>query len=135
DMSAAFLPGKPSEHGNRKSRGQGHVGRSCVSKANHAGGGGDHQSAIKFEARTKTAKEQIYGNHPQGSVEPRRNAHDPISNAKKTVRDHRLPIVENRLLQPRLSSKHWSNPVIAGKHFTRDLRVTRFVGSQQPEVV
>src|SRR5208282_3448381 len=64
----------------------------------------------------------------------RRQACGPIAHAEDAVGQHRLPVVERRLLQPRFASERGCNPVVARQHLVGDLSVARLISANQSKV-
>ena len=48
-------------------------------------------------------------------------------NAKDAVGENSTPV--DRFFKPRRAVEHRGYPVMPGQHFTRDLRITRFIGT------
>ena len=116
-----------------KAGGQRHVGRRGVGKSNHGGATRGDQGAIEFTARPETAKKKVDGRDEHRCVERARQAGSPIADAGGTERHHRLPVIKDRLFEPRFALQRRGDPIGAIEHFARDLRVAGFVGADQSE--
>ena len=55
--------------------------------------------------------------------------------AKLAEGEHGAPVVERRLLQPRLPPQDGRDVVVAGEHLARNLCVAWFVGPDQPQTI
>src|SRR5437899_208155 len=128
-----FVPCVPAEQCDGESGGQRHVGRSGTCKSNDGGATSRDEGAVEFTAGSKPAEEEVDGCDEHGGVEGGGHAGGPVRNAEGAERQHRLPVVQHRLFQPRLALQRRRNPIGAIEHFARHLRVTWFVGAEQTE--
>ena len=58
-------------------------------------------------------------------------ARRPVVHAKVFEGEHRPPVVEGGLFQPRLAIQDWGNKVVPCQHFPGDLRVARLIRANQ----
>jgi len=124
-------PCVPREHRNYESRCERHVHRSRVRVANNSRRARQHQGCIDRTKRTEPLQKPINREDQHGCVKDRRQSRGPVTYAKYRVRDHRLPVIKRRFLQPRSSAQSRRDPIVTCKHFTRDLRIARFISADQ----
>ena len=130
---SAFVPGVPGKQCDGKAGGERHVGRGGVRKSNHTGATSRNERAVQFTARPEAAQEKINGGNQQGRVKGGGHARSPVADAGDTERQHRLPVIQHWLFQPRFALQRRSNPIGAFEHFARHLRIAWFVGAEQAE--
>src|SRR6266404_5827441 len=128
-----FVPCIPAEQCDGECGGQRHVGRSGTRKSNDGGATSCDESAVEFTSGAETAEEEVDGCDEHGGVEGGGHAGSPVRNAEGTERQHRLPVIQRRLFQPRLALQRRRNPIGAIEHFARHLRVTWLVGAEKTE--
>src|SRR5208282_1238597 len=133
NVPAAFVPGVPGKQCDGKSGGERHVGRGGARKSNDAGATGRDEGAVQFTAGAEAAEEQVDGADEHGSVESGGQAGSLVADAGDTERQHRLPVIQYWLFEPRLALQRGRNPIGALEHFARYLRVAGFVGAKQAE--
>ena len=98
----ALIPRIPREQRDGEHGCERHIRRSCPGKSDHSRRRGAHQSTIELEAGPKSFQKKINRDHHKRRVHCRRQSRGPIAHAKNAVSQHRLPVVERRLLQPGL---------------------------------
>ena len=104
-----------------------------MGKTNNSGATGGDERAVEFTTGSKAAEEPVDGYDEQGGVESSGQAGCLIRDAGYTERQHRLPVIEHRLFEPRRALQRGCNPIGALEHFARHLRIAGFVGAEQAE--
>lgn len=104
DSLIAFAPGPPGEHADSESRGQCHIHRSRTGVADDSRTRSSDERCVHLDAAPEAAEEKIHGNHQQCSVNRRGNAGRRITHSHHRIGEHRLPVVEGRLLEPGMSA-------------------------------
>ena len=132
-MPAAFVPGVPGKQCDGEGGGERHVGRGGVGKSDNTGATGGDECAVEFTAGSKAAEEPVNGCDEQGGVEGSGQAGSLIGDAGHAERQHRLPVIQHWLFEPRFALQRGCNPIGAPEHFARHLRVAGFVGAEQAE--
>ena len=65
--------------------------------------------------------------------ECRRQPRSPLRGEMQQESDRSGPVVENRLLKPRVSVQAWSDPVAGSGHGARDPDVARLIGADEAD--
>jgi hypothetical protein len=131
---AALVPRVPGEQGDGKAGGERHVGCGGMGKSDDSSATGSDECAVELATRAKSPEERINDCDQHGGVETGRHASRLIGHARgHAERQHRLPVIQHRLFEPRFALQGGRNPIRAIEHFARNLCVARFVGAEQSE--
>src|SRR3984957_5564172 len=79
-------------------------------------------------------EEKIYCDDEERGVDRRRDTRRHVAYAQHGVGQHRLPVIQRRLFEPRTASENGRDPVMPREHLARHLRVAGLVSPYQAEL-